>query len=55
MSLNSLFFNYDKLAKDGVVETIDWRNPPDSDDDNTHDVHCYIQRNSCDISNVHYA
>ena len=37
MSLNSLFFNYDKLAKDGVVETIDWRNPPDSDDDNNDD------------------
>lgn len=37
MSLNSLFFDYDKLAKDGVVETIDWRNPPDSDDDNNDD------------------
>ena len=37
MSLNSLFYNYDKLAKDGVVETIDWRNPPDSDDDNNDD------------------
>lgn len=37
MSLNSLFFDYDKLAKDGVVETIDWRNPPDSDDDSSSD------------------
>lgn len=37
MSLNSLFFNYDKLAKDGVIETIDWRNPPDSDDDSSGD------------------
>lgn len=37
MSLNSLFFDYDKLAKDGVVETIDWRNPPDSDDDSSGD------------------
>lgn len=37
MSLNSLFFNYDKLAKDGIVETIDWRNPPDSEDDSSDD------------------
>ena len=37
MAINSLFFNYDKLAKDGVIETIDWQNPPNNDDDENDD------------------